>query len=321
MSSKTQDFWRFILEKLNNDISVILLVVIENKGSSPGKPGFKMAVAGDDTMKGSVGGGVSEYRLVELAKKELKKETPEISIKREVHQPDAETDKSGMICSGEQWVAFYPIRKNKPVVVNNIISAIESGKKGIIRFTQNGFDFNLTGHQQNKPVNPVISSNEWKFTEETGNQNHLYIIGAGHVGLALSRVMNSLDFIIHLFDSRKDLNTFQENNEENHYRIINYKDIGSLVPESDKTYVVIMTFGHSNDELILKQLINKNIKYLGMMGSNKKVETVFKDLENKGFKKERLQKVHAPIGLEIASRTPAEIAISIAAQLIAVKNN
>jgi len=82
-----------------------------------------------------------------------------------------------------------------------------------------------------------------------------------------------------------------------------------------------MTFGHKSDEVVLQQFLNKNIRYLGMMGSQKKVDSIFKNLETERFSREVLQKVHAPIGLEINSQTPDEIAISVVAEMIATKNN
>ncbi len=81
-----------------------------------------------------------------------------------------------------------------------------------------------------------------------------------------------------------------------------------------------MTFGHKSDELVLRQFIGKKIRYLGMMGSHKKVDAIFKNLENEGFERSELDKIHAPIGIEIPSQTPYEIAISVVAEMIAVKN-
>jgi len=296
--------WNFIQDKLTTKTKVMLLVVIDSHGSSPGRPGFKMAVAGDGTMTGSIGGGMTEYRLVEKAKKELKKPRTPIMIKHEIHQPDAEEDSSGMICSGEQWVAFYPVLQKDHATISQIISALNSGERGLIRFTQNGFDYSSSKNLSGELKRQVNSDKDWFLREETGNKNHLYIFGAGHVGSALSQVMHQLDFVIHLFDNRKNLNTFHENEHADHYQIIDYKNIAHLVPESDKSYVVIMTFGHGSDKVVLKQLINKDIKYLGMMGSDSKVDSVFKLLQKEGVEKERLQKVHAPIGISITSKTP-----------------
>ncbi len=82
-----------------------------------------------------------------------------------------------------------------------------------------------------------------------------------------------------------------------------------------------MTFGHKADELVLKQLLRKEYKYIGMMGSPSKVKQIFDNLITDGFKKKELDKVHAPIGIPITSKTPEEIAVSIAAQIIKIKNS
>jgi xanthine dehydrogenase accessory factor len=82
-----------------------------------------------------------------------------------------------------------------------------------------------------------------------------------------------------------------------------------------------MTFNHKGDEIVLRQLIVKNIRYLGMMGSKIKVKTLFNNLLQEGFSSEQIAKVHSPIGLSINSLTPAEIAVSIAAEIISVKNS
>ena len=313
--------WSFIHENLIQKQRVYLLIVIENQGSSPGQSGFKRAVAEDGRLKGSVGGGQSEYRLVEMAKKELAKEKPEIFFKHEIHKDDATTDKSGMICSGEQWVAFYPLDENDLPLVSNIKNAIETGEKGLLHFNQDGISFNKGNRVRHQHKNPVTSPTEWEYFEETGNANNLYIFGAGHVGLALSQIMSHLDFVIHIFDNREGLTTLSDNTFANHNEIIDYKNVGHLVSQDRNSYVVIMTFGHKSDEVVLRQLIDKNLKYLGMMGSDKKVASIFENLKNEGFSDKLFQKVNAPIGLPIESQTPFEIAISIAGQIIAVKNN
>ena len=316
-----KETWRFIQAKLQSNKKLILLLVIDNDGSSPGQPGFKMVVADDGTMIGSIGGGQTEYRLVEKAKKELGKENPQISLKKEVHRPDANTDRSGMICSGEQWIAFYPLSATSSEIIDSINISIEKEEKGIIHYNQNGFTFNAGETEHHKHQNPVTSQVEWQYNEVICKKNHLFIFGAGHVGLALSDIATRLDFVVHIFDNRKGLNTMNLNKSARFKEVIDYKETSKHVPDGDNIYVVIMTFGHKSDEDVLRQFLSKKIKYLGMMGSSKKVSAIFKNLENGGFTKGILQQVHAPIGLEIASQTPDEIAISVIAEMIAAKNN
>jgi xanthine dehydrogenase accessory factor len=312
--------WQFIQEKLNNNTGVMLLVVIENVGSSPGHPGFKMAVAGDGSMTGSIGGGQTEYRLVEKAKKELKSQNDRIFLKKEVHRSDAGADRSGMICSGEHWIAFYPIGDELGPTVRQINLAMDHNEQGLIYYNQNGFNFKTGESQHHQHKNPVTSLNEWDFTEMLCKENHLYIFGAGHVGFALSDIACKLGFVVHIFDNRKKINTLEANDFAKYKSVIDYKESAINVPDGQNTYAVIMTFGHKSDELVLRQLLNKDIRYLGMMGSDKKVNAIFQNLKNEGCDPALIKKVYAPIGIEIPSQTPYEIAISVVAEMIKVKN-
>ena len=103
-------------------------------------------------------------------------------------------------------------------------------------------------------------------------------------------------------------------------KIINYNNIDENIKEGKNIFVVIMTFSHAFDKLILGKLANKNFAYLGLMGSTKKIEGINKKLIDEGISSDKLNKVYSPIGIKISSKTPAEIAISIAAEIIKVKN-
>src|SRR3954463_3659675 len=102
--------WKFILERLDRSESVILMVVVESHGSSPGRRGFKMAVARDG-MNGSIGGGVMEHKFVELAKEKLKEHSSKTLLRNQKHNKSATKDQSGMICSGEQTIILLSINK------------------------------------------------------------------------------------------------------------------------------------------------------------------------------------------------------------------
>lgn len=165
----------------------------------------------------------------------------------------------------------------------------------------------------------------WKqgvYVEKLNVKNHLYIVGGGHCALALSRQMRLLtDFRIHLFDDRIDLNTFLDNEAAHEKTVVDYAKIADIIPEGLMSYVVLMTVGYRSDEQILRGLFSKKLKYLGMLGSRSKVETMLENFKKDGFGGDFLGKIHAPIGLDIKSQTPEEIAVSIAAEIIKVKNS
>ena len=310
------DVWSFIKAKLKKDKEVILMVVIDSYGSSPGRRGFKMAVDSDGKMTGSIGGGLMEYNLVELAKEQFL-EPHSIFCKRQDHSSRNKKDSSGMICSGSQLIAFYPLDRTYLPIIESISDA-EHGK---LVFSQSGFLFNREVNSTEEFITNFESEEKWSFTEQMGFKNYLYVFGAGHVSVSVSRLFKQLGFHITVFDNRdRHLTTFKNNRFANSKRIIDYKRAAKYVPDGDNIYVVIMTFAHKDDRRVLKRLLHKKVKYLGMMGSDEKVASIFDKLKEKGIDPKELKQVDSPIGISINSQTPDEIAVSIAAQIIKVKN-
>lgn len=131
-----------------------------------------------------------------------------------------------------------------------------------------------------------------------------------------------MDFYISLFDDRAKLNTVEKNKFVNEKKIIDsYENIADFVADGKNVYTVVMTLGYKFDEIVIRKLFDKSFKYFGVLGSKAKMKTLLKNLEEEGFDKEKLSRIHTPIGLQINSRTPEEIAVSIAAEIIAVKNS
>jgi xanthine dehydrogenase accessory factor len=102
--------------------------------------------------------------------------------------------------------------------------------------------------------------------------------------------------------------------------VSSYDVLSPLVGSGDHHYVVIMTFGYRTDAIALRALIGKDYRYIGMLGSRKKIEKLFADLASEGITAEALRNIHAPAGINIKSETPEEIAVSIAAEIIKAKN-
>ena len=139
--------------------------------------------------------------------------------------------------------------------------------------------------------------------------------------MALSKIMSMMDFYIHLVDDRKELKTFEENNLVHRKTLVNdYNELKDIITPGKNCYVVIMTVGYRSDDVALRALLDKDIAYLGLLGSAAKIEKMFSGYCKEGIAESALQKIHASIGLPINSQTTEEIAISIAAEIIAVKN-
>ena len=311
-------FWQHLLDKLQDQQKVYVLTVIENFGSSPGRKGFKMLVAQDQFIFGSVGGGVMEFSLVEEAQNLLTTEKSPNFIKKQIHKGHIK-DGSGMICSGEQTVAFHCLNSNHIPVVQNIKDCLLGGEKGTLILTADAFSFsaNRLAQQFDYQIN---SNQDWFFKEHTGFKETLCIVGGGHVGVSVSELFVNLGFYVMIFDNRENLNTLEHNNYAHQKRVIDYNDIQDYLLQENDPFVVIMTNKYTDDKLVVSKLINSNYPFIGVLGSKAKIKTMWKDLLKEGFTREELDKIYAPVGLSIKSETPQEIAVSIAAQIIKFKN-
>ena len=313
------EFWKFAVSELKQNRTVMLLTVTESLGSSPGRQGFKMIVAEND-LAGSIGGGVMEVNLVEQAREKLKSAQNETSIKRQIHQKNS-PHSSGMICSGKQTVIFYKLDFSHLKIVGDIVRSLKNNQPTILLVSNSEFGISKTQFDESDFYFEQTGESEFVYREKLGFKNNLYIVGGGHCALALSELMSKMDFRISLFDDRASLNTLVKNQFVHEKKILeSYAQIGDFIPSGANVYVVVMTLGYKFDEIVIKKLIDKNFKYFGVLGSRAKMKTLLRNLEKEGFPKERLNVIKTPIGLPINSRTPEEIAVSIAAQIIAVKN-
>ncbi len=320
---RNSNTWKLITTSLQNGIPVMLLYVLESKGSSPGRQGFFMVVNANGEMEGSIGGGIMEHKFVEKAKEQLRAASYELragTLKKQVHDKSAAADQSGMICSGEQTIWLYPVKKEDGAATGQLIHSLEENKNGTLTLSPGGLSFEETIPKKDFEFE-FESEVSWRYKEKTGYKNKLFIIGGGHCALSLSRLMQPMDFYIHVYDDRKELNTMLANEAAHEKHIVDdYAVLGQLVPSGNAHYVVIMTFGYRTDDVALKALLDKKYQYIGVLGSKKKMEILFADYRKQGISEEVLQRIHTPIGLAINSQTPEEIAVSIAAEIIKVKN-
>ncbi len=188
------------------------------------------------------------------------------------------------------------------------------------------FTFNLTGKsiknsKQSIDIDSICGGIVEVFVEPLHTKENLYIIGGGHCAVELSELASRCGFFVCVIDERKEWACAEKHPFAHKTLAIEYSNLTEEIKFKKSDYVVIMTPKHSHDKEVLKQLVKVELKYLGMMGSLHKVNEIFKQLIEEGIEKELLKKVYAPIGFPINSKTPSEIAVSITAQLIAVKNN
>lgn len=309
------DIWHFLQQKLSDHIPAMLLFVLESEGSSPGRQGFKMAVAADGTILGTIGGGIMEHKLVEKARAMLDQPSAGVTTMRQYHDKQHSTDQSGMICSGSQLIAFIPLHGEHLPLIGQI-----AGHAAGQCLHVDAAGLRLGSAPVDKPIGYYIKDNVWEYRETLHYQPVVHIFGGGHVGLALSEVLHFLGFYIKIYDDREGLNTLEQNRFAHEKHIISYERAVEMVKSNPGDYAVIMTIGYRQDKLIFRQLLSREWFYMGMLGSKQKLQTLREELAAEGLDPACWDRVFAPIGVPVFSKTAREIAVSIAAEMIREKN-
>lgn len=317
---KDLKLWNFVLDNIKKNKKVILTTVLESKGSSPGKAGFKIAIADDRTHVGTIGGGEMEFNLMNECNKLLDSKK-KINLHRKLyHSKKVKKLQSGLVCQGTQTNFTLSLDKKDYERVAFIIKSFEKNEPAILILFPDGLNIKKNFKNDEHICYNFKTDSDWRYEENIGVKDTVYIIGGGHVGLALSNQMELLGFHVVVFDNRADVQTINENRSADEVIITSFDEIGSYIEEGKYSYAAIVTSALPTDKIALKQIINKKLRYIGLMGSEAKLKRIFNELEVEGIKRTLLKKVEAPIGLKINSNTVEEIAVSIAAQIIKVKN-
>lgn len=173
---------------------------------------------------------------------------------------------------------------------------------------------------QDMPVSLLEGEKARYFVQTIGAQEHAIIVGAGHVGQALAALCPLVGFRTSVIDDRADFANWERFPSADDIRVqASFQDCFRGLTLTPNCYVVIVTRGHAHDRAVLAQSLRSRAGYIGMIGSRKKRDATFQSLREEGFSGDQLAQVHCPIGLAIGAKTPAEIAVSIVAELIAVR--
>jgi xanthine dehydrogenase accessory factor len=147
----------------------------------------------------------------------------------------------------------------------------------------------------------------------------LVIVGGGHIGRSLSRIAAEAGFSVTVIDDRPEYADPERFPEADRVICDDFEDTLTALHSDTNTYYVLVTRGHKQDELSLRTVLTKPWAYLGMIGSKRRTGAVLLHLEEDGYARDLLDRVHTPIGLDIGAETPEEIAVSIVAELIMVR--
>ena len=180
------------------------------------------------------------------------------------------------------------------------------------------FDYNLS---KTGELKMACGGNSRGYVKYFKASNRLVIFGAGHVSQKLARIAAKTNFEVIVIDDRQDFKDSKDFADIKEYICSDINEaINKIDFDKEKTFVVLCTRGHANDKEALKEIVTKDYKYLGMIGSKAKIRSVFNQLIEEGVDKELLSNVYTPIGLDIDNGSVEEIAISIMAEILMVKN-
>lgn len=327
---KTFSFWNTIIEHLEGSSTLALYVVAASEKGSPGNAGFAMVVlpeGGRHAVVGTIGGGVMEQNLIAEAQKSLREGISIHWLRKLHHYKRNGFEPSGLICSGSQTIVACMLTPNDLPTLYLLRSAVASNTPLVMQLSPKGISSRAaetTTETRFQLVNE--STTQWLYEELLGAPDTVIIAGGGHVGLALSRQMALLGWYIIISDDRDHLETMAQNAFADKKITQPFEQLGDLVQQQlragRRTFVVIVTTAYKSDVAALCSLaqISTQPEYIGLMGSRSKIKTIMHEAEEAGVPPEWLQTIHAPVGVEINSDTPEEIAVSIAAEIIRVRN-
>ena len=318
----TLPFWKFARSRLAKGDPVFLAHVAHNTRHSPGTRGAQLAVTTGGATFGTIGGGIMEAQVLEIAQKAF--QTGDFSPRYEqlVHRrkaPKGENSRtSGLICAGTQTNVYHLLEADRDLAaLTTIIDTLEADAPGLITIDAGGLSVDLATPDPAASPYHFEGGQTWRFSRQLLNWKRVAIIGGGHCGLALSRVMSQLGYAVTIFENRPDVFTFLENQFATRKVVVDdYQEAAAHIVHPRWTHVVVMTANQPDDLRALLGITEHSFPYIGVMGAPAKLTKIRRELVEADVSREAVDAFYAPIGLPMTSNTPEEIAISIAGEIL-----
>ena len=328
-----QGFFEILREILSSGGSAVLATVTAGHGSVPRGAGARMLVTEAGRVCGTIGGGAVEYEAQLRAQQLLSGGGADCEVFR--LYPNRVKD-LGMVCGGEVEVWFRRFDgRDLPLVERALALFCERATFWLLCDDAGGRlalcrpEGVLWGAEVPPAVlsalgpRPAVTEAEgvrW-FAERMLSPERVWIFGGGHVSQALVPALAAVGFRCTILEDREEFCRRELFPDAEDLRLIDMSRVADAVQITSEDYVVIMTRGHRDDLLIQAQVLRTPARYIGVIGSRKKKAAVFAKLREMGFTDGDLERITTPIGLAIGAETPAEIAVSITAQLIQVRSS
>ena len=311
-----------LMEKLKEQVSMgnacYIVALIESEGSTPRRSGAFMLVNKNGFVAGTVGGGGMEYAAVLEAQNKLVEGETKSFLKRY----DL-TTAAGMACGGYCSLQFcyLPAVQETDMLAEYILFRLK-GKypwwlliplgEGDIRVEEGLFIKKHKGFYE--------QDGKEYYAEQYNYDGRVFIFGAGHVARELVPLLSHLGFKCVVIDDREEFAKPEVFPTAHKVLLADYTKLNEVCKLNCMDYAVVMTRGHVHDANCERFLLTTPVPYIGVMGSKNKAKLARETLLSEGYSEKQLARIKTPIGLDIGSETPAEIAVSIAAQLIEVRS-
>jgi len=324
-----------IVESLEQGTGGVLATVIRKKGPAPREVGTKMFVGRDGNTFGTIGGGRAEA--------EVRGEAPRIaeSGRALVISSFTESQRAGNMdttCGGDLEILLEPVMQRHLDLHRKVGEFMRDRRRGVMvtKFRDGllaktlvagdwstlGDALGLTAFQLPQDIfhqkKPLVM--EDILIEPIRLTYPLYLFGAGHVSQNVARVAKVAEFEVTVVDDREEFAKRDNFPDADLIMVGDFRESFDCLEFTGNEYVVILTRSHELDAAVLEQALGRPARYVGMIGSKRKVEAILDAMRENGFTDGDIERVHAPIGIPIDAETPGEIAVSIVAQLISVRN-
>jgi xanthine dehydrogenase accessory factor len=340
-----QQLLQKLLECVRNGTRVAYTALVETRGSTPQKAGAAMLVFPDGSQAGTLGGGCVEAEVKRRALEILSRGDRQLLTFQLDH--DYGWD-DGLICGGRMTMLVDPVRTAGDLAYyQEFLERLNVGR-GVTEATVLGDElpeapagarFLIDGDgavlsklgADSMPASLVAGVKALSDRPRPYVANgvsylphlprcRLVIVGGGHVGTKVAALAAEVDFDVWVCDDREEFCNPQRFPSAERLLCGPIEDVLSGLEVDSNTFCIIVTRGHNHDETALFHLVNKPSRYIGMIGSKRKIRLIFDDLRRNGISEQALNRVHAPIGFDIGSQTVPEIAVSIVAELIASRS-
>lgn len=344
------DVFGHLVSSLKNKDKVVLATIVSSSGSAPLPAGALMLIKdGGNVTLGTVGGGLLEARVIEEAGKYFRTKLP-----ASIHKIDLNDDVSneGMICGGSVEVLLESIDYSEQAVFQKVQEIREAGEDCVlircIDTVQRTVDrivvesqttttpelvrvLERTGADKNTVSDAIRHAFDQDIVRRVSGvrgeiilqpirgTRQLIVFGGGHISKHLSAIASVAGFSVSVLDDRDEYADPIRFPEASRVLAVDYKEAFATIAPTPAASIVIVTRGHQSDQEVLAQALQTQVRYIGMIGSKRKVIACFKNLQAQGVSASALKRVHAPIGLDIGAITAEEIAVSIVAELIRVR--